>query len=136
MSKHELKEKLKDYKLETWRRRGKLESVLVKRDSKGRIVQWLTSKDLANIDDIPEIVIHPLKNFGVKKAKQPYLVGKQPNKPKKRRIVIKVSNNKQIVIKLSKNLVELLNFLRGRKSLGTLVEELLWEALGRYKTTE
>ena len=130
MLKHELKEKLKDYKLETWRRHGK---VLVRRDRKGRIQQWLTAQDL---EAIPEVVIHPLKNFGVKKAKQPYLVGKQPNKLKKRRIVIKVSNNKQIVIKLSKNLVELLNFLKGRKSLGTLVEELLWEALGRYKTTE
>jgi len=131
MLKHELKEKLKDkYRLENWRGYGK---VYVKRDSRGRIQQWLTAQDL---EAVPEVVIYPLKNFGVKKAKQPYLVGKQPNKCKKRRIVIKVSNNKQIVIKLSKNLVELLNFLRGRKSLGTLVEELLWEAIGRYKTTE
>jgi len=128
---HKLKERLKDYKVESWRNFG---TVYVKRDSRGRIQQWLTPQDL---EAIPEVVIHPLKNFGVKsKGKQPYIVGEQPNKPKKRRIVIKVSNNKQIVIKLSKNLVELLNFLKGRKSLGTLVEELLWEALGRYRTTE
>jgi len=133
MLKHELKEKLKDYKLETWRRHGK---VLVRRDSKGRIIQWVTSKDLANIHDIPEVVIHPLKNFGVKSKGKPYIIGKQPNKPKKKRVVIKVSNNKQIVIKLSENLIELLNFLRGRKSLGVLIEELLWEALSQYKTTE
>lgn len=128
--KHELKEKLKkDYKVESWRGFGK---VLVKRDSKGRIIQWLTAQDL---EAVPEVVIHPLKNFGVKSKGKPYMVGKQQNKPK-RRVVIKVSNNKQIVIKLSKNLIELLNFLKGRKSLGVLVEELLWEAIGRYKTTE
>ena len=131
MLKHELKEKLKDkYRLENWRGYGK---VYVKRDSRGRIQQWLTPQDL---EAIPEVVIHPLKNFGVKsKGKQPYIVGEQPNKPK-RRVVIKVSNNKQIVIKLSENLIELLNFLRGRKSLGVLIEELLWEALRQYKTTE
>jgi len=131
LSNKQLNEKLKDkYRLETWRGYGK---VYVKRDSRGRIQQWLTSQDL---EAIPEVVIHPLKNFGVKSKGKPYIIGKQPNKPKKKRVVIKVSNNKQIVIKLSENLIELLNFLRGRKSLGVLIEELLWEALSQYKTTE
>ena len=117
------------FKIEHWRGYGK---VYVKRDSRGRIQQWLIPQDL---EAIPEAIVHPLRNFGTKsKGRKPY-IGKQPNKPK-RRVVIKISNNKQIVIKLSKNLVELLNFLRGRKSLGVLIEELLWEALRQYKTTE
>ena len=118
MLKHELKEKLKDYNLETWRRHGK---VLVRRDSKGRIIQWVTSKDLANIHDIPEVVIHPLKNFGVKSEKKPHF---KRNKTKK----------KQISIRLSEDLVNFLEFLKGRKSLGTLIEELLREALKQYQT--
>ena len=104
------------FKIEHWRGYGR---VYVKRDNRGRIQQWLAPQDL---EAIPEIVVHPLKNFGVKsKGKQPFIRRKNPKKAK-------------ITIKLPTDLVELLNFLRGRKSLGVFIEELLRESLSQYQT--
>ena len=112
---------LNEYKLEEWQKHGK---VLVKRDRKGRIIQWCRKEELddSTVERLlnSSVIIQPLtfttKNKNISRTKKP--------KTKK----------KKITIKLSTDLVNLLNFLKGRKSLGNLIEELIKEALKQYQT--
>ncbi|MCD6240700.1 hypothetical protein J7K27_04150 [Candidatus Bathyarchaeota archaeon] len=113
-----------ELKVENWKRYGK---VYVRRDQHGHIKGWITAKDYeeANIKKLNNspVIVYPLKHFPRKKEKQEKQVLRRKN-PKKTKITIK----------LSTDLVNLLNFLKGRKSLGNLIEELLKEALKEYRT--
>ena len=113
-----------ELRVENWKKFGK---VYVRRNEKGHIKGWITAKDYeeANIKKLntSSVIIHPLKDFPRRKEKQEKQVLRSKN-PKKTKITIK----------LSSDLVNLLNFLKGRKSLGNLIEELIKEALKEYRT--
>ena len=119
--------KLTELKPETWKKFGR---VWVKRDKSGRIQQWLTNQEYEEIKTIrrlnaSSVIIHPLKDFPRRNENQ----RKNPFRRKN-------SKKTKITIKLSTDLVNLLNFLRGRKSLGTLIEELIRDSLKQYQTLE
>ena len=118
-----------ELKPETWKKYGR---VWVKRDNRGRIQQWLTNEEYEEIKTIrrlntADVVIHRLKNFPQRRNED------QPQRNPFRR---KNPKKTKITIKLSSDLVNLLNFLRGRKSLGTIVEELIRDSLKQYQTLE
>ena len=118
-----------ELKPETWKKYGR---VWVKRDKSGRIQQWLTNEEYEEIKTIrrlntADVVVHPLKDFPRRNENQP-----QRKNPFRR----KNTKKTKITIKLSSDLVNLLNFLRGRKSLGTIVEELIRDSLKQYQTLE
>jgi len=119
---------LTELKVENWKRYGK---VYVRRDEHGHIKGWITAKDYeeANIKKLntSSVIIHPLKDFPRRNQNQP-----QRKNPFRR----KNTKKTKITIKLSSDLVNLLNFLRGRKSLGTIVEELIRDSLKQYQTLE
>ena len=113
---------LSKLKVEVWKRYGK---VYVRRDEHGHIKGWITAKDyeeasIKKLNNSP-VIVHPLKGFTTR--------NRDISRTKKPKI-----KKKKITIKLPVDLVELLNFLRGRKSMGTLIEELIKEALKQYQT--
>ena len=115
-----------ELKPETWKKFGR---VWVKRDKSGRIQQWLTNEEYEEIKTIrrlntSNVIIHPLKDFPRRNENQPQ---QNPFRRKNRK-------KTKITIKLSTDLVNFLNFLKGRKSLGNLIEELIKEALKQYRT--
>jgi len=114
-------------RVENWKGYGK---VYVRRDEFGRIQAWITASEYEE-DNVKKlntssVIIHPLKDFPRRNQNQ-LLQRKNPFQRKN-------SKKTKITIKLSSDLVNLLNFLKGRKSLGNFVEELLKEALEQYKT--
>ena len=116
-----------NFQPENWKKYGR---VWVKRDKAGRIKQWLTDEEYKEIKTIQRLntstaILYPLRNFPRRKEKQENKVLRRKN-PKKTKITIK----------LSSDLVNLLNFLKGRKSLGTLIEELIKDSLKQYQTLE
>jgi len=117
---------LTELKPETWKKYGR---VWVKRDKAGRIQQWLTNEEYEEIKTIrrlntADVVVHPLKDFPRRNENQP-----QRKNPFRR----KNAKKTKITIKLSSDLVSLLQFLKGRKSLGNFIEQLIIEALQEYK---
>ena len=110
------------FKIEHWKGYGK---VYVKRDKFGRIQAWIIASEyeelnIRKLNDSP-IIVHPLKGFTTRNRD---ISRRKKPKTKKQRITIK----------LSTDLVKLLDFLRGRKAMGTLIEELIREALKQYQT--
>jgi len=111
------------FKIEHWKGYGR---VYVRRDKSGHIQAWIKASEyeelnIKELNDSP-IIVHPLKGFTTRNRD----ISRSMKKPKVKKT--------KITIKLPTDLVELLNFLRGRKSLGTLIEELIKEALKQYKT--
>jgi len=115
-------------RIENWKGYGK---VYVRRDESGRIQAWIRASEYEedNIKKLSKstVIIHCLKNFPRKNDNQ--LQRKNPFRRKN-------PKKTKITIKLSSDLVNLLDFLRGRKSLGTLIEELVRDSLKQYQTLE
>ena len=114
------------FKIENWKRYGK---VYVRRDEHGHIQAWIRAEEYEDLNikklNNSPIIIHPLKDFPRKNENQ--VLKRNPFRRKN-------PKKTKITIKLSSDLVNLLNFLKGRKSLGNFIEELLKEALEQYKT--
>ena len=113
-----------ELKVENWKRYGK---VYVRRDEHGHIKGWITAKDYeeANIKKLntSNVIIHPLRGFPQRRE----------NEPQRNPFRRKNAKKTKITIKLSSDLVSLLQFLKGRKSLGNFIEQLIIEALQEYK---
>ena len=115
---------LSKLRIENWKSYGK---VYVRRDESGRIQAWIRASEYEedNIKKLSKstVIIHPLKDFPRRNENQLQRNPFRRKNPKKTKITIK----------LSTDLVNLLNFLKGRKSLGNFIEQLIIEALQEYK---